>query len=76
VGELGAGGKKDSREPAAFVIFNVKTRREGRWMQLECDAGGRNRTQVNGTMTPGYRDECQTVAEKLGFGRILSFTRG
>jgi len=64
--------RKGTGEQVAFVVFQVAASQDGR-VQLQCDAGGTNRTQINGT-PPSDRDfraECETVAEKLALGQIL-----
>lgn len=60
-----------SKEQAAFVVFKVIASPKGQ-MGLACDAGGMNRTQINGDppSTPGFHDACAEVADKLGLGRI------
>jgi hypothetical protein len=63
--------RKESREQAAFVVFKVVASKDARFVQLQCDAGGLNRTQVNGNLSPGYREACEEVAQKLGLGQIL-----
>jgi len=62
---------KDTQKQAAFVVFNVTASQKGK-MHLACDAGGMNRTQINGDppLTPGFHDACEEVADKLGLGRI------